>query len=147
MSNTKPTELAKALRDLAAMVEANPDLADRLTDYTFARVLVWTNNRNEVADFARAGAKAGATVAKHQDDKWAGVDVVFGPMRLHVYIDRNEVCDRVVVGTETVVEKGPDPEAVAALPVVEREVEREIVEWRCRPLLADETSETVGASA
>jgi len=44
---------------------------------------------------------------------------------------RAEVCERVVVGTETV--EVPDP----AAPMVE--VERDVVEWRCAPLLNERT--------
>lgn len=50
-----------------------------------------------------------------------------GGLYIEFVIDRRVTCERVVVDTETVVEEVPDPEA----PKVRREVEKEIVEWRC----------------
>lgn len=44
---------------------------------------------------------------------------------------RERVCERVVTGTTTVTE--PDPEALAQVPTVTREVET--YEWRCESLL------------
>jgi len=48
---------------------------------------------------------------------------------------RENVCKRVVVGTETVIEQKP-PDGVE---MVDVEVEREIVEWDCPPSLLKET--------
>ena len=53
-----------------------------------------------------------------------------GGLRLTVSVDRPAVCQPVVTGTETVTIP-----AVEAQP--ERTEVREIVEWRCEPLLAD----------
>lgn len=55
-------------------------------------------------------------------------------LSLQVTVVREAVCERVVVGTETVTV--PAQPASEALP--ERTVEREVVEWRCASLLADE---------
>lgn len=145
MSNTKATEYANGLRALADMIEANPELVPILK-YSLGNISEPVRDRDELATFTRAAARTGRKVTKDYSGKYADVSVAFGPVTVSGYLPREEVCDRVVIGTEKVIEKGPDPEAVAALPVVEREVEREIVEWRCRPLLADEP-ETVGVSA
>jgi hypothetical protein len=51
-----------------------------------------------------------------------------GQVALRVVADREAVCERVVVGTETV--QVPDPDA----PLVA--VEREVVEWSCQPVLS-----------
>ena len=51
---------------------------------------------------------------------------------------RSDVCQRVVTGTTTIEE--PDPDALAAVPKVTREVET--YEWRCEPILAAATGET-----
>ena len=56
-----------------------------------------------------------------------------GGLRLHVSVEREAVCERVVTGTETFTIP-----AVKAQP--ERTEEREIVEWRCEPLLAGVTA-------
>lgn len=50
-----------------------------------------------------------------------------------VVVDRPQVCERIVTGTETVTI--PATEATEAQP--ERTEVREIVEWRCSPLLAE----------
>lgn len=52
-----------------------------------------------------------------------------GGVPVRVYVDREAVCERVVVGRETV--------EVPAQPAVEAHtVEQDVVEWRCSPLLA-----------
>ncbi len=51
-------------------------------------------------------------------------------VKVQVWTDREAVCERVVVGTETVEVPDPDFEA----PTVT--VEREVVEWRCESLLS-----------
>lgn len=53
-----------------------------------------------------------------------------------VVVTREAVCERVVVGTEAVTI--PASEAQPAMP--ERTEEREVVEWRCEPLLAEQVS-------
>lgn len=143
-TETKATEYADGLRALADMIEDNPELVP-IFKFSLGEIREPVHDREELATFARAAARTGK-VSKNFSSKYASVSIAFGPVTLAAYIEREQVCDRVVVGTEMVVETGPDPEAVAALPVVEREVEREIVEWRCRPLLADEL-EPVGAAS
>lgn len=58
-------------------------------------------------------------------------------LKLHLTAFRDDVCERVVVGTheETVEEK--DPEALAAVPTVTKTITVEDVEWRCAPVLGD----------
>lgn len=62
-----------------------------------------------------------------------------GPEGLRITIGtlRDTVCERVVTGTETVVEQVPDPNYVAAAPTVEVTRVVEQVRWDCHPLLAD----------
>lgn len=54
-------------------------------------------------------------------------------VKLEIYTHRDQVCERVVTGTETVTIP-----AKAAEP--ERTEERELVEWRCEPVLAEAAS-------
>lgn len=56
----------------------------------------------------------------------------FGPIDVFVGIDREQVCERVVVGTKTETELVPDP----AAPKVEQTRTVEIVEWRCGSVLS-----------
>lgn len=142
-TETKATELADGLRAVADMIEANPELAHILR-YALTHLSEPLDDRDQMITLARIGARTTGKVTKDFTGKHASVRIAFGPVSVTGYIDREQVCERVVVGHETVIEAGPDPDAVAALPVVEREVEREIVEWRCHPLLADER-ETVSA--
>lgn len=142
VTQTKAQTIAAGLRALADMIEASPELVDKahLGD-RFNRMLVPAWTRDEVAAAARAGLRSGAKVDKHVGDKYAGVNVVLNEMvSLHVYVDREEVCERIVVGTRDVTEEVPDPDALAAVPTVTVTKTVEDVEWRCTSLLSEATS-------
>lgn len=130
-------QLAAALRDMANMVAAHPEL---VTEYRFAhrfdRFLVPVTSRAAVAAWARAGLAANAKITKYQDEIYAGIDVQLGRASLHVYVEREELCERVVTGVREVTEEVPDPEALAAVPKVAVTKTVEDVEWVCRPILA-----------
>lgn len=133
--------LAAGLRELANMIEKNPALLDiSAIRYVFDRALVSVDTREDVSALARAGARSGAKVTKHVGSKYAGVDIAFGSASLHVYADRDEVCERIVIGTREVTEEVPDPEALAAVPKVAVTKIVEDVEWRCSSFLAPEPS-------
>lgn len=138
---TAAVEMAASLRQLAAMIVANPDLVDDggPMRYTFDRVLLPTYTKEATAAIARAGVHIGARVAKHQDERWAGVTVDFGSrVNLFVYADREQICERKVVGQKTVTKEVPDPDALAAVPKVTVTETVDEVEWICSPLLANE---------
>jgi hypothetical protein len=101
-------------------------------------------------DLARRFARAfPGTVEKHIRDNVLNLKASFDGLHVLLIADRNAVCERVVVGTETVTEKVKDPELLAQVPEVEVTREREIVEWRCGSLLAPsdaEQDEAVSAS-
>ncbi len=146
--STEPTatdRLAAELRALADFIEANPAVTNSLK-YAFNRVLISVDTKDEVVALARAGMRTtGVKVDKHQGEKWAGVDLLFGDrsyqsVSLHVYTDREQVCERVVIGTREVTEEVPDPEALAAVPKVTLTKTVEDVEWVCSPLLAGASS-------
>lgn len=75
-----------------------------------------------------AGAPFGS-VRKQYDDKYLRVFRMFGTVEVEAWTMRELVCERRVVGFETV--EVPDPDA----PLVT--VEREIVEWACHPILSE----------
>lgn len=129
--------LAEALHQVAAMVESHHDIAD-VMGWTLDRLLVPAQTRANVVALTRAGARSGGVVTKHQSEDWAGSDIRFGPISLHVYAGRGEVCERIVLGTHEETQEVPDPELLAQVPLVTRTVTVEDVEWRCSPLLADE---------
>lgn len=147
----RPGPEAQAVIDgllgLAAMIERNPELVDGDLGplrYVFGGMNVFPSTREGVAALARMGRRAGAKVTKHQNDSRAGVDLDFGwpegyrgRVRLHVSVDREEICERIVIGTREVTEEVPDPEKLAAVPKVTVTKTVEEVTWRCHPILAE----------
>jgi hypothetical protein len=99
-------------------------------------IYLW--GRDEMATVARALGQAVKSTHERLGNfyltrRFAGIDLVAS-------VPRDEVCQRVVVGTSEVEVEEPDPAAVAALPKVKRVEVVEQVEWRCMPLLADSSS-------
>ncbi len=132
-------EQATGLRALANALEANPELAQ------FVRIglghigtHVFDSEREKFATFVRAFKAGGAEITKDYHDKYAMVKATFGPVVVVIQADREEVCERVVVGTETVTKTVKDPAVLATVPDVEITEQVEIVEWQCKPLLAAE---------
>ena len=124
------------LQALAAWRTSHPEIQCSLTSTVTLCIYDGSNRRDGLtpADIVRAlvdGAPLG-TIDKHlggDDDELMFVTRSFGGnVTASYHTDREEVCTRRVVGTETV--EVPDPDA----PLVT--VEREIVEWDCGPLLA-----------
>jgi hypothetical protein len=134
-------EMVAALRSLIDFIETNPELGEHFRYASFRKMLVYagtTKPREVMAEFIRAGLAAGAKIVKDFDgDRWANVHLHLGPIEIEVYGARAEVCERVVVGTEEVVEEVADPEALAAVPKVKVTKTVEQVKWVCHPLLAD----------
>ena len=73
------------------------------------------------------GAPLG-TIRREDTDSYTSVIRDFGAVTFELYTTRDTVCEKVVVGTETVEIADPDAPKVT--------VEREIVEWKCSPILA-----------
>lgn len=149
MSDEKPLHVqqAEGLRALAAFVEANPELAERLA-YSLGNMsepVYGDDSAAVMGQFARAVARG--RVENHKDgssDKFFRLTLCFSDaVRLSLATSREEVCERVVVGTEQVTKTVPDPELLAKVPEIEVTETIEQVEWRCRPLLA---SDAGGAS-
>lgn len=80
-----------------------------------------------------AGAPIGS-IKKDSSDVAQSISRSFGKVRLSLHASREAVCERRVIGTETV--QVPDP----AAPTVE--VEREIIEWVCAPILPEDRTKT-----
>jgi hypothetical protein len=137
MTETSTTITIKNLRAAADLLERFPDLDQ---PYIVGRhngtvELNWFLNG---AENARATA---AEVVRSIGGTWERGEANYsGPLAtwdqerdglfLFVQVSRDEVCERIVTGTEAVLIP-----AVEAQP--ERTETREIVEWRCAPLLAD----------
>ena len=134
----------QAIRDFLA---EHPDLPEASASNYGPEVSMWLHRyaaegdtpeeqdqyiRTEFARCARillAGAPVGS-IRKDVSDYSQSIVRSFGPVSLIVYASRDAVCEKRVIGTEKV--QVPDP----AAPTVE--VEREIVEWVCAPILPDE---------
>lgn len=145
-------KIADGLTALADFVRANPHLAVHmkytgLTHHVGISVSIADDPRDAVAAFARALNRAGYPVTKKPfgtGDSLFGISADIGEtgFGLDVWADRNEVCERVVTGTETVVKEVPDPELLAAVPTVKVVETVETVEWHCGSLLAPAGSVT-----
>ncbi len=138
---------AAGLRQLADMIEQNPELAtnfDYTLNYSGISLHLRSNDRaTEMANIARIARRYGAKTTKDIGDDMYNLVCDFGGVKAKVLAYRNEVCERVVTGTHEVTEEVPDPVAVAALPKVKQTRVEEIVEWKCRPLLAADTETAV----
>lgn len=143
MTTEHAESMAAGLEQLAAFVRANPELGERLRFAlkTIAEPICNSDDPKALmTKFVRAGKSAGAHVVKDIDPsqrKYAAVYLEFGSMvRVQVYAEAEQVCERVVVGTHTEEVEVPDPEALAAVPTVKTEKVVEDYEWRCHPILA-----------
>ncbi len=134
---------AAGLRQLADMIEANPELTHYLRHALSISAHVFEDVPTTFATFARAAKASGAKVIKDYNGKYAHVRADWNGFTVDLQTDRDEVCERVVVDTREIVEEVPDPVAVAALPLVKQTRVEEIVEWKCRPLLAADTETAV----
>lgn len=151
-TRTDAQRAAAAFRELADFLDANPDLIG--TRHAFNDIMVFPRDRDGVVAWARAAARfKPAAVSKTHGEVWSRVNLGFGgtgeypPVRVRVTIEREEVCERVVTGIREVTEMVPDPDHVAAAPLVEVTKTIEDVEWVCHPLLADPAPEQVAAAA
>lgn len=136
---------AAGLRKLADAIEANPELAPHLRHACHSSAHIFNDVPATFATFARAAKASGAKVTKDYHGKFAHVRADWDGVSVDLQTDRDEVCERVVVDTREIVEEIPDPEAVAKLPKVKQTRVEEIVEWKCRPILAADTETAVAS--
>jgi hypothetical protein len=126
-------EYIKGLRALADALEQHPEL--RLPydgRSTGISVFPHGDQRAELADWARVlpGRKE-----KTPRNTYFDLHGSFHGLKITVVCQRDEVCERHVVGTREVEVEEPDPAAVAALPKVKRTEILEDVEWICGSIL------------
>lgn len=125
-------EYIEGLRALADLLEANPGLELPYHGSSTDMLIVPSRGtqRAVLASWARAlpGRKS-----KGANNNLYQLSGALRGLKLQVLCSRDEVCEKRVLRTETVTETVPDPEYVAAAPLVERETEREVVEWICTP--------------
>ena len=137
MEYEKAKQMAADLRRVAGFVEERftmlPDMDVEITSYVG---FGWNNSGDDdipatIADAVLAGLAEGATVRKDYGSSYFRAYLGFGDIEYKVVCQRDEVCTRRVVGTEMVTKQVP-PEGEWT----EQEVEQDIVEWDCHPLLA-----------
>jgi hypothetical protein len=133
-------ELASGLRHVADFIKANPEFAEwfRYTLAVAAINLHLTDEEDQAAAlgrFSRAVLRNGGTVDKKIDDQWYTVVASFGAVKAETLTYRNQVCEAVVVGQETVKIRKPPPKDEWA----EVEETRDIVKYECKPLLEQVT--------
>lgn len=111
------------LRDFADWLEANPLVPTPVAQ----RTQLWASSAKQAALIVRA---FGNCTKEYGDDGYfRATPERWRALGVYVATTRETVCGRVVVGVETVVESVP-------VTFETRETEREIVEWKCAPILA-----------
>lgn len=113
------SSFSAGLRALADLLDRHPTLAQDL-HHTGLNAFVYHNIKADqperLASWVQAAKKLGAAVSEETKGNDFKVHLDFGSLRVSVWVDRDKVCEQVVVGTETV----------------------DKVEWRCPALLAGE---------
>lgn len=138
------TDLERFAADLdryIAFLRDNPDIAAAIGTHgdevhAYAYVSPDKDVKAVIADFSRRARRAGAEMTKDVTDDYAGANLTFGNVTLAVYSQREQVCERIVVGTREIEVEEPDPELLAKVPTVKRTKKVEDVRWECTPLLA-----------
>lgn len=115
------------LREFADLLEREPGLPVpsydfRLSLYTFAD------------RFTDAVHALGGHREKTADDHFFNVERRFGPIIVEVYTGRDDVCERVQIGTQIVERE----EIVSPAVTKTVTVEEPVYEWRCAPVLEHE---------
>lgn len=118
--------LADGLRALADLVEPHPEIEERIRVGGGVSAIFMATTPDELATFSRV--IGGARRKDASDDFVRVIRDLGGGVAIRVIGDREQVCTRRVVGTETV--EVPAVEAQEARTEV-----REIVEWDCAPVL------------
>jgi hypothetical protein len=139
MKDNAAFHLAENLRTFADFVDEHAaDLPDQSEIDCYTYLWDWNVAEGESVPIAmsramRAGLKSAATVKKEYSDNYFRLYMDFGikqPVQFKIVCNRDEVCEKHVVGTEKVMKQ-----IAPAGKWTEEEVEQDIVEWKCNPLL------------
>jgi hypothetical protein len=145
MTDTITRTLSDVLRSAADLIGAHPELpAPYITTSSYddrhGADLNWylMHDSSDLGEQKAAAQKIIRAIGGHWDkvpDTYSDFTFIQerDGLRLFMQVTREAVCERVVTGTETVTIP-----AKAAVP--ERTETREVVEWRCEPLLAEAVS-------
>ena len=136
MKYEKAIEMVEDLRKVADFIEKQfsqvPDIDVEITSYVG---FGWDESAEDIpaiiADTVLAGLAEGASVRKDYGSSYFRAYLGFGELEYRVTCERDAVCTRRVIGTQMVTKSMP-PEGEWT----EKEVEEDVVEWDCHPLLA-----------
>ena len=136
MKYEKAIEMVEDLRKVADFIEKQysqvPDIDVEITSYVG---FGWDESAEDIpaiiADTVLAGLAEGASVRKDYGSSYFRAFLGFGELEYRVICERDAVCTRRVIGTQMVTKTVP-PEGEWT----EKEVEEDVVEWDCHPLLA-----------
>lgn len=138
MSDTIHPDLARNLRAVADLLDAHPDLPNCYITAHGSTGAVKVDWQAWCTDKAAAALVVSTIPGTWERDELFDDEARWiqqrGLITLDVSVKRDLVCERRVVGTETVTIP-----AVAAQP--ERTETRDVVEWDCKPLLAPEPAD------
>jgi hypothetical protein len=127
------------LRMLADLLEQHPELPLPYEGTASNRLWIFCETREDAAGYARV---LPGRVGKHTDTNSPAYGFELhgqlGGLYVKVLARREQVCERVVVGTEEITRQVPDP--AVQVPMVEVTETVEKVQWRCSPLLAGPTA-------
>lgn len=129
-TGTEQEQRATFVAGLRALAD-HYETTDQQLPFRSAEIVLIENDREQFAAEVRT---MGGSRSKRATDGLYEVTRDFGPyVVLRLIASREEVCEAVVVGTETVIED----EIIE--PAVTRRVERQRdkIEWRCAPVLAE----------
>lgn len=119
-------DFIQALRDLADFFEQHPDVPAPRWQQSISLFASYANPKADMAAVARAMGSA----AKNYSDELVTLRKPFGEwLELTMHANRDEVCERVVVGTKII---PAEPKRI--IPAQPARTE-DIVEWHCTPLL------------
>lgn len=131
MSNEKLQNYISGLRSFASFLEANADIVGPY-DFMGLTVSNYVGKKEDLAVWVKRMTEDQGRVEKKVTDYSLDMTVKFNDVvTLSVSAPRKEVCVPRVVGTKKVTKK------VQVTPAVyeDKEVEEEIVEWDCKPVM------------
>jgi hypothetical protein len=122
------------LRQLADLLEQRDDLPLPYTGTGSELLFILHRNDDQRALLAAFARAFPGRIEKRVRGEDFDLKASLRGLRVQVIADRNEVCERIVTGTDTVTKEVPDP--TVQVPLVEVTETVEHVEWVCRPLLS-----------
>lgn len=127
--NTPRVLFVDGLRELARLFETKPEIP--LPSWQ-QDITLFVRDESAKEDLAAVARAIGSADKSYSDDLFELQKSFGGLLRLRVCAYRQQVCERVVIGTK--IEPAHEIPAQEAKTVAAREVE--VVEWRCTPLLS-----------